>query len=99
MERLRRREKARLHDGHRVFAVKWRLLCDGVVERSAEAIHVAAEVDLLALHLFWRYVERRSPNLGLLGVRRRGDAEIDELRRVAVVHQDVAGLDVAVNEV
>ena len=70
-----------------------------MVERTAQAVDVAAEIGLLPPKLLRRDVVGCAPDLGGLGIGRRSDAEVEELRGVALVEDDVLRLDVAMDQV
>ncbi len=76
-----------------------------LVEHHAERIQVAAAVDGLALGLLGREVGGGAHHRAVLGEarigpagERGGDTEVGDLHVAAVGHQDVAELDVAVDE-
>ncbi len=92
-----------MHHGHgiRIFAFVRRAAGHGVEESRAQAVEVALEGLRLALKLFRRDVVGRAPDLAVEMVHRvvgEGETEIDDLRRVVLVEENVARLDVAVNQ-
>ena len=80
-----------------------------LVERHAQGEHIAARVGRLAAELLGRHVRRRALDVGRRGRRRAGrahrpadrcarDPEIRDADPTIVADQDVAGLDVAMDD-
>ena len=88
--------------GHRIgFRDEGRPPRDGVKKRGRERIHVAAKILRLPGEFFRCDIVRRGPDFALLLILffdEDGQAEVHDLRRLPVGKQDVARLDVAMNE-
>jgi hypothetical protein len=88
--------------GLRVLRRERQTAGEHLVEHHAQRPEVGAVVDGVAQHLLRRHVEDGSQGAPVLGELFRseqlGDAEIEDLHRPAVRHQDVGGLDVAVDD-
>ena len=93
------------NDGLRGGAAEGRLPGEHLVGDGAQGIHVAASADLALAHrLFGGHVARRAERHAGLGhaaaaglLHGEGDAEVGD-EGLAVVQQDVVGLDVAVDD-
>ena len=73
-----------------------------VIERGAEAVHIGQKSFRLALDFFGRDVIRRAPRHVLhfvFHVGFAGEAEVNQLWFVVRVEQNIARLDVAVEQV
>ncbi len=93
-----------LQQQHPPVAPEWAFPGQHLVEDNAQAVDVAAHVDLmgLAARLFGRHVGRRSQHLAIERQRRLvglalGQTEIHQVRPLLRVEHDVGGLDVAVD--
>ena len=89
--------------GERRLAVERMLAGRGFVEDAAEAEQIGAVIDAFAVSLFGGHVQRRAGDEAGAGepdiFEAAGEAEVRELHAVAdVFNEDVARLDVAVNE-
>ena len=86
---------------HRVWPLVRKLAGQQFVQDDAKTVDVGPVIDALALDLFGTHVsqsaERDGPTLSPV-VGRTGDAEIGQQRPAVAVDQDVARLDVPVDE-
>src|SRR5689334_20475728 len=95
--------------GHRIWLIEHRVPSKEEIRQTAERIDVRACVDVFAAHLFGSHECRGSTDRAL--VRQRGlstlrqlfdKPKIQKLRKVGAftysADEDVAGLDIAVNE-
>ena len=85
------------------IGVMRRLAAQDLVHHHADGVEVGARVHLLALHLLGREVRRRAEQGPLLGDRRSDagaarEAEVEDRRTPALVHQHVRRLEVAVHD-
>ncbi len=83
------------------LAGKRRLAGEHFVENGAETPEVRAEIDGLAGSLFGGHVERRAAGRAIDGDGSgagAGEAEIDDAGDAVLGHDDVAGLDIAVED-
>ncbi len=97
-QRLGRTVETRADHRRRVLAVKRRNPRDRMVERSAQTEDVGTVIDLLAADLLRRDIIRGTPNLIVRTGRHRRQTEIDQLRIVLTVKEDIFGFDVAVDQ-
>ena len=77
-------------------------------QEDPEGVHIAARVQLqrIGQHLFRTHIRQRShdlPHIGLarvfgIDVGHAGHTEIQNLRLAALIHQNIAGLEIAVND-
>src|ERR1051326_1678231 len=91
-----------LEDGHRTVRPEGTVAGAQGVEYAAEAEKIGAMIDWRTLRLFGRHVHGRTGDQAALRqarvIDRAGEAEIRELDTLdAVLQQDVAGFDVAVD--
>ncbi len=101
-----RRRRLLLHvldrNGEGAVAIERQRSGGGGVEHDAQAVQVAAGVDMLAAHLFGRHVFRSSHRHARLGFQRAvadaGDAKVHHHRLFAADDHNVVWLDVAMND-